>query len=211
MFVSIGFWLIRMLEVSNLYFDYEDRPILKGLSFALKPQQLLHVRGANGAGKTSLLKLLAGLTWPKQGEIKYLGASIYTDLVSYQQNIAYVGHKFGHSALLTVYENLSSIATPQKYHLIDNYLHVFGLDAFRDELCSLLSAGQRRRVSLLRLLLTDKSLWLLDEPLTALDHAAIEFISQHFLAHIKAGGAIVLSSHQAIPIKDSAYQELILS
>lgn len=200
-----------MLQVAKLQFDYDDRPILKAVSFTLSPGQLIHIRGANGVGKTSLLKLLAGLMWPKAGEICYQGASIHDDLARYQQHLAFVGHKPGHSALLTVFENLVSIASTVKYPFIEKYIHEFGLAHVRDERCGLLSAGERRRVSLLRLLLTDKALWLLDEPLTSLDNAVIELLASHLIAHLKCGGLIALSSHQSIPIKDSGYQELILS
>lgn len=200
-----------MLQVDKLQFDYDSRPILRTVSFTLHPGQLIHIRGANGVGKTSLLKLLAGLMRPKSGEIRYHASNVYDDLASYQKDLAFVGHKAGHSVLLTVYENLASIASAAKFSLIDRYINEFGLAHVRDERCGLLSAGERRRVSLLRLLLTDKALWLLDEPLTSLDHSAIELISRHLLRHLKKGGLIVLSSHQPISIKDAAYQELILS
>ena len=197
-----------MLDVENLEFDYSHKPLLQSIQFRVNPGCLLHLRGANGAGKTTLLKLLAGLLHPAAGDIQFDGQSIYKDIVSYQQRICYVGHKVGISQLLTVRENCR-FELHQNTHAksLDDLLTLFALDGLGDIPCGLLSVGQRRRVGMLRLAMSNALLWLLDEPLVALDDEAIGIFMSSLSRHLASGGLVVLTSHQDLPLEPGLYQE----
>ncbi|ARB90894.1 cytochrome c biogenesis heme-transporting ATPase CcmA [Legionella longbeachae] len=205
-----------MLNVINLDFDYQDQLLLNNVSFHLPKGGLLHLRGANGAGKTTLLKLIAGLYRPQSGEIQFFGQNIDKDRAAYQQQLCFVGHKTGINPNLTLRENCyfdlhtSSTNLPQKIEEIDELVTIFKLGHYLDFPCGLLSAGQRRQVGLLRLWMSGAKLWLLDEPLVALDERAIEVIMSKIEAHRKQGGAVLLTSHQKLSLNRSDYQEYCL-
>ena len=200
-----------MLEICQLDFDYPDKPILQDVQFTLKPGCLLHLRGGNGVGKTTLLKLLAGILQPLRGDIRYNGLSITQDLSAYQHHICYVGHKTGVNQLLTVRENCRFELQRHPNSLpFDEIIRRFDLQGLEDIACSLLSAGQKRRVGLLRILLSDAALWLLDEPLVALDNEAIDLLLAAFSLHLNKGGHVILTSHQTLPLITDQYQEYYL-
>ncbi|KTD47355.1 heme exporter protein CcmA [Legionella rubrilucens] len=189
-----------MLDVINLAYDYDYHPVFNGVQWTLAQGELLHLRGGNGAGKTTLLRLLAGLTQPISGEIRFKGCPVEENKAAYQQALCYVGHKPGLSAALTVSENcLFDPHWPRSRVPLEALLAEHGLHHLADQPCSHLSAGQRRRVSLLRLAMTDAPLWLLDEPLVALDDDAIELLVNLMNTHLQQDGMIVLTSHQELP------------
>lgn len=191
-----------MLEVIALSFDYQEKPLLEKINFSLLSGQLMHLRGANGTGKTTLLKLIAGLLQPHAGEIRYDGEAIYPNLNVYQRNLCYVGHKTGLNPQLTVKENCYFDIHWQRSPVdFEPLLADFGLQGLGDEPCYHLSAGQRRRVALLRLALTDAALWLLDEPLVALDTEAIQTLTACLENHTEKGGQVILTSHQKLPFR----------
>lgn len=200
-----------MLDVINLNFDYPDKSLLNNVQFSLDAGQLLHLRGHNGAGKTTLLKLLAGLLYPTQGEVRYQGRAIRDNLSEYQQSVCYVGHKSGLSPALTVRENCQFDLQRGTHSMpFDGIINRFALTGLEDMPCELLSAGQKRRVALLRILMTNASLWLLDEPLVALDEDAVAMLMICFGEHLDRGGQIILTSHQPLPFSDRAYQDFCL-
>jgi len=197
-----------MLTVSDLNFDYSDRRLLHGINFSLAKGELLHLRGKNGSGKTTLLKLLTGLLRPCQGEIVFAGHSIYEDIATYQRNICYVGHKSGVSQLLTVRENCRfELSASTSICAFDELIRSFFLDGMEDMPCGLLSMGQRRRVGLLRILLSNASLWVLDEPLVGLDEPTLNVLMDCLTQHLVQGGQVVLTSHQALPEPLPHYRE----
>ncbi len=197
-----------MLDVINLEFEYHDRLLLSDINFNLKPGELLHLRGANGAGKTTLLRVLAGLFHPLSGQILYQGQSIHQQLDVYQQNLCFVGHKPGISPMLTVKENLTFDMNYQpSEQSVDALLEASELGDCANQLCDHLSAGQKRRVSLLRLYMSKKPLWFLDEPLVALDNHSVNLLMHHMQNHLKSGGMVLLTSHQLLPIELSKYKE----
>lgn len=199
-----------MLEVINLGFEYPDKIVLKGVEFMLKPKELLHLQGSNGKGKTTLLKILAGIFRAVTGNVLFQGISIHKHLPSYQHQLRYVGHKNGQSQMLTLRENCAyELHNPNHDGLFEELVKTFSLTGMEDLPCGLLSHGQRRRASLLRLLLSDASLWLLDEPLEGLDEAAIGLLMLQMHNHLGRGGAIVVTSHQQLPFSGS-YQEYCL-
>ena len=197
-----------MLEVADLYFEYPDKQILQGVQFSVNRGTLLHLRGENGAGKTTLLKLISGMLQPEQGDIYYDGCSIWDDIAHYQQTLCYVGHKSGISQLLTVRENCRfELPGNQSAIPFAEIMALCGLEGLEDVLCGLLSVGQRRRVGLMRLFMSGALLWLLDEPLVALDNKAIDILIKALDMHLARGGLVVLTSHQMIPLKHDSYQE----
>lgn len=200
-----------MLKLIDVDFDYQEHPLLSGINFSLKEGELLHLRGANGTGKTTLLKLIAGLYQPHQGQIIFQEQSTTNNLSAYQTQICYVGHKPGINSYLSIRENClfdTHYATKQ-LNLV-NLAEMFQLQEQLDKLCGLLSAGQRRQVSLLRLWMTDAKLWLLDEPLVALDEQAIAVLMEQIAVHRQQGGSVILTSHQSLPLEASQYQEYCL-
>lgn len=200
-----------MLEIEHLDFDYPDKLLLQGVQFKVAPGHLLHLRGGNGVGKTTLLKLLAGILHPTQGDIRYCGRSIREDIAAYQQNICYVGHKTGVSQLLTVRENCRfELHCHIRGLKVEELIKSFGLQGLDTIPCGLLSVGQRRRVGLLRLVMSNASLWLLDEPLVALDQEAIVILMESLNKHLTHGGLVVLTSHQKLPLRHETYQEYCL-
>ncbi len=199
-----------MLEVIDLHFDYETEPLLRGVHFALPAGSILHLRGKNGAGKTTLLKLLAGLLPPLSGEIRYQEERVAKQLAWYQQQLCYVGHKAGISLALTVMENIRFDLQLDKVIDLDNLLYQFHLFELKDVACHLLSIGMQRRVGLLRLKLANKKLWLLDEPLVALDHGAVDQLIHCIQEQVQQGGQVIFTSHQSLPLIDAPYQEYML-
>lgn len=197
---------VLMLDLIDLSFDYQDQPLLNKVSFHLPVGGLLHLRGVNGAGKTTLLKLIAGLYRPAQGEIHFFKQDIHQDLAAYQRQLCFVGHKTGINPNLTLRENCRF---DLHYHEndIDELAAIFKLEHYLDSPSGLLSAGQRRQVGLLRLWMSEAKLWLLDEPLVALDDRALELIMAKIDMHRKQGGAVLLTSHQKLPLHESDYQE----
>ncbi|MGL6029856.1 MAG: heme ABC exporter ATP-binding protein CcmA [Legionella sp.] len=200
-----------MLDVTHLDFDYQDRAILKNVSFHLPAGGLLHLQGANGAGKTTLFKLIAGLYRPSQGSIFFNGQEINSCLSFYQQNLCFVGHKTGINPYLTLRENCQfDLHYSAQSGTIEELVALFKLDAYLDSPCGLLSAGQRRQVGLLRLWMTHAPLWLLDEPLVALDDRALALTMARIDEHRQTGGAVLLTSHQALPTATADYLEYVL-
>jgi len=190
-----------MLDVHGLQFDYGDKPLLQDVSFVLEAGAVLHIKGANGAGKTTLLKLLAGLLDPTEGEIKYKD----------KKSICYMGHKAGVNTHLTPREHVRLDLDPNlSDESIDDVLVCLKLHDLQNTPCGLLSAGQRHRVGLLQLLSSDALLWLLDEPLVALDQESMRILGDLLQAHVRAGGAIVFTSHQPLPFDFPDLQELVL-
>lgn len=197
-----------MLEVSSLSFDYQDYPLLNQISFAVPPKTVLHLKGDNGVGKTTLLKLLAGFFNPLVGDICWQNHSIYQNITHYQQNLCYVGHKSGITKHLTVEENcFFNFPELRSLEQLHNYLEAFSLNEYTHRLCGELSAGQQRRLALLRLFVRSVPIWLLDEPFVALDQSATQVLLTYMKKHLEAGGLVILTSHQPLKSEFSDYQE----
>jgi heme exporter protein A len=190
-----------MLEAVNVACVRGDRPLFSGLSFTLEPGDLLHVVGANGRGKTTLLRTVCGLTHPAEGEIRWNGTPIRATGDAYLSELLYVGHLNGIQYELTLVENLQALACLSGAADRDrctDALARMGLAAYRDFPAKILSQGQKRRLALARLLVLRRKLWVLDEPLSALDVATTEMMTELFAEHLKADGMILLTSHQEL-------------
>ncbi|MHB8534695.1 MAG: cytochrome c biogenesis heme-transporting ATPase CcmA [Sulfuricaulis sp.] len=181
-----------------------DRPLFSHLSFRLKPGELIHVTGVNGSGKTTLLRTLCGLTRPHEGAIRWHGAPIQELGDDYRSQFAYVGHSNGIQGELTPVENLragaclSGNAEPAR---IRNTLERLGLAAYSHFPSKILSQGQKRRLALARLVVQDKPLWILDEPLSALDVESVALLTQILQQHLAHDGLIVMTSHQEMAVE----------
>lgn len=200
-----------MLDVIELDFDYQDQPLLEKVNFHLSAGGLLHVRGSNGVGKTSLLKLIAGLYTPSKGNIQFEGQKIENNLAAYQKKLCFLGHKTGIHPYLTLRENC---LFDLHYQGLDKnpaeLAAMFQLESYVDTACGLLSAGQKRQVGLLRLWMSEAKLWVLDEPFVALDEASLSLVMDKIESHRRVGGIVLLSSHQPLPLNKDHYQELFL-
>lgn len=202
--IQFDFLFCFMLSAHGLTCVRGDRHLFAGLDLAVGAGEWLHVRGENGAGKTSLLRLLAGLSQPAEGEIRWCGQSIKHPDSTYRQNLLFFGH---HGALkedLSAMENLAFAAAMDGADLDDpdamRALNRFGLKGREDLPVRVLSAGQKRRVMLARLATRQAKLWVLDEPFTALDVKAVDLLAALISEHIAGGGMAVLTSHQTMPI-----------
>ena len=189
-----------------------ERTLFTGLDLEVFAGQWLHVRGENGIGKTSLLRLLSGLTKPAAGEIFWNEQLISADPSEYHRNLLFLGHRDSLKEDLTALENLS-IATALDGIVVTEdeillALHRFGLRGREDLPVNCLSAGQKRRVLLARLLLRQAKLWILDEPFNALDVRAVEMLSELILEHIASGGMAIMTSHQEIPMPNGRVVQL---
>ncbi len=205
----------KNLHVTALRCRRQQQWLFAPLSFQLGAHELLLIEGANGSGKSSLLRLLAGLATPAQGEIFWQGTSIQTERNNYQEALHYIGHTHGIKLGLTVMENIR-LAHHLALSPIDNekivtVLTTLALHTQRDTLAHYLSAGQKRRLALAKLCLLPKILWLLDEPLTALDAATQKFFLTHLENHLAQGGMVVMSSHQPLSMNAPRRQTLRLS
>jgi heme exporter protein A len=178
----------------------QDRVLFEQLNFDVHSGELLQVAGKNGAGKSSLLRILAGLAQPEEGCLYYQQQPLQSVEAEYASHLCYIGHHSGIHEQLTALENLSFWRAASGVAKADDFtlLAQLGLAGLEDIPCRMLSAGQQRRVSLARLWFTQRQLWILDEPFTALDQTAISMLQQHFAAHLDVGGAIVLTTHQAL-------------
>ena len=172
--------------------------MFRALDFALRPGGALVLAGRNGAGKTSLLRLMAGLLPPAGGALEWDAAPLDPD--AHRARLRYVGHADALKAALTVRENLSFWAAFDGGGDVDAALAGFDLTAQAETPARFLSAGQRRRTALARLLLAPRALWLLDEPGASLDAAGTETLSRIIGAHRAKGGMIALSAHGAPPL-----------
>lgn len=207
--VSTGQILLQATELSCIR---QDRILFEQLSLQLKAGHLLQIAGKNGAGKSSLLRLLANLASPTDGQIYFLQQPLAQAAAEYATNLCYIGHHSGIHEHLTAIENISFWRASSAVAAADDYqlLAQLGLAGLEDIPCRMLSAGQQRRVSLARLWFTPRQIWILDEPFTALDQAAITLLQQHFLTHLQGGGGIILTTHQPLTLEYHAMHKLEL-
>ena|SRR5688572_9787294 len=199
-----------MLEAVDLTCERGRRQLFTGLSFSLSSGDLLRIAGANGSGKTSLLRMLCGLLTPSAGEVRWKGEPIRALAEDYARELVYLGHAPAVKDELTAAENLAVTCQLAGLRVtaaeIRAALAVFEVP---DSPLGKLSQGQKRRAALARLRLSASvPLWLLDEPLTALDAAAADLTKELIRNHAGKGGAVVYSTHQDAGLRDSRVVEL---
>ena len=191
------------LEVKNLRCERGDRLLINQLGFSLRAGQGLLVEGANGSGKTTLLRTLCGLSQPTEGTIHWCGEDIRHVRPEFQAQLSYVGHLPGIKDDLTPMENLR--VASGLHHAREDAdpmaaLDKVGLFGFEDLPCRTLSAGQRRRVALARLMILNTRLWILDEPLTAIDRKGVAMLAEVMKSHMENGGLLILTTHQPLDL-----------
>jgi heme exporter protein A len=193
-----------MLTATALSCVRGERRLFAGLDLAVGPGEWLHVQGENGAGKTSLLRILAGLSPAAEGEIRWQGEPIKALAEDYRRHLLFLGHHGAVKEELTPLENLTLAAQLDGTVLDETEaltaLARFGLRGREDLPVRFLSAGQKRRVLLARLAVRKATLWILDEPFTALDVKAVDMLSGLIVEHVTQGGIAILTSHQSIPL-----------
>ena len=205
-----------MLEAANLECVRGDRTLFSDLSFTLGGGELLRVAGANGSGKTSLLRTLCGLLSPAQGAVRWRGSNIGSLREEYWKEIVYLGHSNAVKDGLSALENLMVACTlagmKVGHEQASAALRCFGLAECEALPAKVLSQGQRRRVSLARLILSKHlPLWILDEPFTALDTAAVDDMQTLIAGHVASGATVVLTSHQEVRIANASMVTIDLS
>jgi len=200
-----------MLEASQLECVRGDRRLFAGVSFRLEGGELLNLQGKNGAGKTSLLRMLVGLAQPVAGEITWRGVAIRKLAEDYRAELCYMGHHNAIKEELTPLENLLASARLAGEPLSDEQaleaLYAVGLGGREELQAKYLSQGQKRRVALARLIHERRALWVLDEPFVALDVAAVDMVAGLIGAHLQRGGLAVMTTHQAVNIPAGAVRE----
>jgi heme exporter protein A len=204
-----------MLEAVNLGCIRGDRRLFKGLSFSLAAGELIELRGPNGSGKTSLLRIISGLASPAEGEVRWQGESISALEENYSQAVAYLAHQNGVKDELSALENLrisSGVAgNVLSKSEAEQILDKVGLSRQQHLPARSLSAGQRRRVALGRLLTSKAPLWILDEVLTSLDDAAIKLSRRFISDHLAKGGLAIIATHQNLDLAAERIQRIELS
>ena len=203
-----------MLEAVDLECVRGERSLFRGLSFRLERGQSLFLQGANGSGKTSLLRMLCGLVAPAHGAVRWNGQPIASMGDAYRREISYCGHHNAVKEELSAAENVQTASAlagrPVTAESARAMLAEAGLGRREDLPVRVLSQGQKRRVALARLLLAGSTLWLLDEPVTALDADAVKWLAGEIDQHVARGGMAVLTSHQDLPLAAGPAQTLRL-
>ena len=203
-----------MLEVSNLACSRGDHRLFSGLSLSLHPGQIMQVQGENGKGKTSLLRTLCGFIFPDEGKITWCGQDVRELEEEYLADLLYLGHHNAIKDELSGLENLRIAAGLSGIELDDKQavtaLRRMGLKGRERLPAKVLSQGQRRRVALPRLLVGEARLWVLDEPLTALDVGAVALMQELLAAHLARQGMVIFTTHQPLEIAGVGIQRLAL-
>lgn len=200
-----------MLEARELLCERDGRTLFSGLSFTLNAGEWVQITGSNGAGKTTLLRLLTGLSRPDAGEVLWQGQPLHQVRDSYHQNLLWIGHQPGIKTRLTALENLHFYHRDGDTAQCLEALAQAGLAGFEDIPVNQLSAGQQRRVALARLWLTRATLWILDEPFTAIDVNGVDRLTQRMAQHTEQGGIVILTAHQPLNVAESKIRRISLT
>ena len=188
-----------------------DRCLFKGLSFALNPGELLLLKGRNGSGKTSFLRAIAGLLELESGSVVWNEVAVTREPQIFQNSLVWMAHQVGFKGDLTLLENLHYEAAlrPQSDQDFEDVLKRLGLNRLKRLPMRSLSAGQRRRVALARMLLSDAQLWIMDEPVANLDDEGRALVIELIREHLAADGMVIMAAHQDVDI-DATVQTIEL-
>jgi len=193
-----------MLEIQQLECTRGDHILFSNLNFSLRDGEILHVRGSNGSGKTSLLRIICGLLMPSAGRICWDGGDIRKLREEFTGNVTYLGHLNGIKGDLSGLENLQLGGKLDGLDISEQAglaaLSKMGLRGREDLPTKVLSQGQKRRVALARLLLSKTRLWILDEPFVALDVKAVAHLQSVIQQHLEHNGMVVFTTHQEVEI-----------
>ncbi len=193
-----------MLETQSLECVRDDRLLFNDLSFTVAESEVLQIEGPNGSGKTSLLRIICGLRQAEAGQVLWQGESITVSREDYYANMVYIGHLPCIKGDLTVLENVRSLLDTRSLTLSTDKIEVslakVGLATYEDVQGKALSSGQRRRILLAFVDLSQAGLWILDEPLTALDVQGVALMESMILDHKNAGGSVVFTTHHGMQL-----------
>lgn len=204
-----------VLEVRDLACERGEQRLFEGLSFAISGGELMRVEGENGRGKTTLLRTLCGFVQPAQGSVRWQGRDIHEWDDLFHAQMCYLGHANAIKDELSALENLrigaglAGIAVSESEAL--EILRRMGLRRKEHLPVRVLSQGQRRRVALSRLLVGDAKLWILDEPLTALDVGAVGLMQELIGEHLSKGGMAIFTTHQPLQVTGVQMRHLVLA
>jgi heme exporter protein A len=202
-----------LINAINLTCIREERILFENLSLSICPGDIVQIEGANGSGKTSLLRILAGLSQPYEGNVYFQDESISQTRELFYQNLLFLGHLPGVKDEMSALENLEfNLAL----HGLDKQsaeatLNTVNLLGFEDALASQLSAGQHRRIALARLWQSQAPIWILDEPFTAIDKLGVAKLEQLFLQHANDGGCVILTTHQDLSFDNDRIKKITLA
>ena len=195
-----------MLLVNNIYFKRQSKLILKDVNLSIPPKGIIHLTGNNGVGKTTLLKIICKILNPDDGEIFWNGKNIKKNHYDYYKNITFILDQNTSNENLTVYENIlfwKKIFSSQiKINEIESILEVLGLLEYKNTPTIHLSFGEIKKLELIRLIIEQKKLWVLDEPFIGLDLKSIEIIIQTITNHIELNGMVIFTSHTLPTIRN---------
>ena len=186
----------NLIEIENISLLRNDKSILKDISLEIKKSKALNLYGLNGSGKTSLLKIIIGMTEPTSGSVNNVSGD--EDL---SKKTIYIGHKYGIKGNLTVKENLCFMPTDASHDselIIKEVLETYKMTQHKSMLTKNLSHGQQKKVSLMKTLVTNSLLWVIDEPYSALDDESISIFNNTAKTYLEKGGTLIMTSHKEI-------------
>jgi len=193
-----------MLETQSLECVRDDRLLFSDLSFTVAEASILQIEGPNGSGKTSLLRIICGLRQAESGQILWQGGPISANREDYYANMVYIGHLPCIKGDLTVLENVRSLLDTRSLALSTEVIEIaltkVGLATYEDVQGKALSSGQRRRILLAFIELSQAQLWILDEPLTALDVQGVALMESMILDHQRVGGSVIFTTHHGMQL-----------
>jgi heme exporter protein A len=200
-------------SVVDVGYKRNNKHLFSNIAFSLQGGESLHIKGENGVGKTTLLRLLTGIAKPQSGAVYWQGKAVYNN-PEYQKQLFFLGHKNAIKCSLTAEENLLLSASfrekPTSAGVLDA-LKFVGLAAKQSCLARALSSGQRQRLALSMLLLSKAKIWILDEPFTFLDQAGMEIIQSIMAKHLEDRGLLIFTSHQGMDFPFLNHREFNLT
>ena len=195
-----------MLLANNIFFNRNNREILSNINISLSPKQIIHLTGDNGVGKTTLLKILCNILEPQKGNIFWKSKNIKKNYFEFYNDLTFIMDKETSNVNLTIYENIifwkQLFSSKIKIDEINLILDLLYLQQYKNVIVDNLSYGERKKLELLRLIIEQKKLWILDEPFIGLDQPTIDIINQTFNRHIEYNGMILFTSHLSPNIKN---------
>lgn len=204
--------LTPLVCAKNITCIRQDRLLFEALDLTVNAGEIVQIEGTNGSGKTSLLRILAGLSQPYEGDVFFNSTNIKHTRDDFNQNVFYLGHLAGIKGEMTAEENLTFSLTLQGLHAknVEQTLKNVNLFGFEDSLASQLSAGQHRRIALAQLWETNAPIWILDEPFTAIDKQGVKTLETLLLTHVDNGGCVILTTHQDLTFAKNRITKVVL-